>query len=110
MSKGLRYNTGKAELSMVLEASHALKGAADILTMGKEKYSRGNWRDGLSHTQTCDSLLRHLSKYLSGEDLDEESGKPHVDHVLCNALFLAEMIRTHPELDDRSKNGQDTDH
>lgn len=105
MPGGLRYNSGKPELSMVLEASHALKGAADILTMGKAKYSRGNWRGGLSHTEICDSLLRHLTDYLSGVDLDPESGKPHVDHILCNALFLAEMVRTYPELDDRSDNG-----
>lgn len=102
MATGERFNSGKAELSMVLEAHHALCGAASVLEFGKAKYSRGNWRGGLSHTQTCDSLLRHLSKYLAGEDKDEESGLAHVDHILCNALFLAEMVHTHPELDDRS--------
>ena len=106
MSKGTRYNDGKEQLSMILEARNALYGCAKVLEFGKAKYDRGNWRNGLNHTETCDSLLRHLSAYLSGEDLDPESELPHVDHVLCNALFLAEMLRTHPELDDRSKVGK----
>ena len=62
---------------------------------------RGNWRKGLSHTQTSDCLLRHLTKWLAGEDNDDETGLPHLDHVLVNALFLSELSRTHPELDDR---------
>lgn len=103
MSKGERFNEGKPELSMVLEARHGLQGIAQVLMFGRDKYARGNWRNGLSHTQIMDSLLRHSSKYLSGEDLDDESGLPHVYHVACNALFLAEMISTHPELDDRPK-------
>lgn len=101
--KGLRYNEGKPELSYVLEAKHALAGAARVLTYGAVKYFRGNWRNGLKHTGIADCLLRHLAAYLAGEDNDKESGLPHVDHVLVNALFLAEMTRTYPELDDRAK-------
>lgn len=99
---GLRYNQGKAPLSMVLEANNALTGCAQVLAFGAEKYSRGNWRKGLKTTEIADSLLRHLSAYLSGEDTDSDSKLLHVDHILCNALFLSETIRTHPQLDDRS--------
>ncbi len=102
---GSRYNTGKPELSMILEARHALSGCAKVLSFGKAKYDRGNWRKGLKHTEICDSLLRHMGYYLSGEDIDDESKLHHAYHILCNALFLAEMITTHPELDDRSKEG-----
>lgn len=101
--KADRLNQSKPRLSMVLEAEHALNGCAEILRFGADKYARGNWRKGLSHTEICDSLLRHLCKYLAGENCDDESGLPHVDHILCNALFLSEMTRTHKELDDRSK-------
>ena len=100
---GKRYNKGKAPLSMILEARHALEGMAGVLAFGADKYARGNWHKGLRHTEVCDSMLRHLSAYLSGEDIDPESGKPHVDHIAINALFLAEGYRTHPELDDRSE-------
>ena len=100
---GSRYNKGKPALSMVLEAKHAMKGVAEVLGFGAYKYSRGNWREGLSHTEICDSMLRHIASYLSGEDNDLESGLPHVNHILCNALFLAEMVVTYPSKDDRSK-------
>lgn len=99
----LRYNTGKAPLSMIMEAKEALSGCAGVLQFGAKKYGRGNWHKGLPPTEVCDSMLRHLSSYLSGEDADPESGCPHVDHILTNAIFLAQGFRTHPELDDRSK-------
>lgn len=98
-----RHNTGKSQLSMILEARHALAGLAGVLEFGAAKYARGNWHKGLPHADICDSMLRHISAYLSGEDLDPESGKPHVDHIFCNAMFLAEGYRTHPELDNRSE-------
>lgn len=97
-----RYNDGKAQLSMILEARNALNGMAGVLTFGAKKYDRGNWHKGLPHADICDSMLRHISAYLAGEDNDPESGLPHVDHILTNALFLAEGYRTHPELDNRS--------
>lgn len=98
-----RHNAGKSPLSMILEARHALEGMAGVLEFGAAKYARGNWHKGLPHADICDSMLRHISAYLSGEDLDPESGKPHVDHIFTNAMFLAEGYRTHPELDNRSE-------
>ena len=101
-----RKNHGKTGVSMVLEAKHAIEGIGKVLEFGAKKYDRGNWRKGLSHTEICDSLIRHLSSYLAGEDNDIESKLPHVDHIATNALFLSEMTRTNPELDDRSKVSQ----
>ncbi len=100
---GTRHNAGKPPFSILLEAHNAVEGVSKVLEFGSIKYDRGNWRNGLHHTKICDSLLRHLSLYLSGEDFDEESNLPHVHHVACNAIFLAEMIATHPHLDDRAK-------
>lgn len=98
---GSRNNSGKPRLSLVLEAKNALAGAAVILEQGLKEYGRANWRKGLPLTEICDSMTRHLADFLSGETLDSASGRPHVDHVLCNALFLAEISKTNPELDDR---------
>ena len=102
-STGLRYNTGKPEMSMVLEANKAMEGVAKVLMHGKAKYHRGNWLGGLAHMGIVDCLMRHLTAYVSGEDKDAESGLPHVDHVLANALFLSQMYHTRPDLDDRVK-------
>lgn len=100
-AKGTRHNAGKPKLSLVLEARHALEGAARILEGGLVEYGRANWRKGLKTTEIIDSAARHLVAIASGETFDPISGYPHADHFLCNALFLSELMQTHPELDDR---------
>lgn len=96
-----RKNDGKVPLSFILEADQALIGVAKVLEFGAAKYSRGNWLKGRPYNDTVDSLTRHLVAFVAGEDCDLESGLPHVDHILCNALFLAQHFRSHPSLDDR---------
>lgn len=99
---GTRHNSGKPRISLVLEAQHAVEGAADILGGGLLEYGRGNWRKGLMRTEVIDSLSRHITAYAAGQDRDPKTGKLHVDYITCNALFLAELHRTHPHLDDRT--------
>lgn len=101
-----RFNEGKPQLSLVLEAREALADCSRVLQYGKDKYDKAgerNWKKGLPLTQTCDSLLRHISSLLAGEDKDPETGLNHTAHILSNALFLAENFITHPDMDDRPK-------
>lgn len=89
MKKSLRYNEGKPKLSFVLSAKPALEGAARVLEKGADKYERDNWKEHTELDVPIDSLLRHLAAFCDGEALDAETGLPHVDHILCNALFLS---------------------
>lgn len=91
MQEAMRFNKGKPQLSFITEANHALAGCADVFEFGEKKYARSNWKKGLGKNEIIDSLLRHLVAYQSGEEFDEDSGLHHLDHVTCNALFLADQ-------------------
>lgn len=98
-----RHNDGKEKLSFLFDAPAANRGKAQVKEYGATKYSRGNWKKGLPYTEVIDSLARHLQAFISGDDLDPESGLPHVDHIQANAEFLSEFFHTRPDLDDRVK-------
>lgn len=55
-------------------------------------------------TRIFGAVLRHLLKWASGKDLDEESGLPHLAHAAFGLLTLLEYSKTWPGLDDRPKN------
>lgn len=95
-----RFNSGKPQLSLVLEFRRALEGASRGLAEGAEKYGRGDWQKGMPITDVVDSLARHLVAYMSGEDIDPASGLPHLDKALCNALMASEYY--HMQNDERS--------
>lgn len=110
---GSRFNRGKNRVELV--PHEAIKGIAEVLTYGAEKYTTynedgsikqdgaNNWRNGLDWMGVLASALRHLEEFRSGNDFDEESGLLHVNHALTNLAFLSENYKIHPELDNRIK-------
>jgi hypothetical protein len=70
----------------------AITGLVSVLTFGASKYSPNGWRTVPNgRDRYLAALLRHLSAMQMGEEVDPESGLRHIDHVLCNAAFLAEL-------------------
>ena len=96
---GDRYNEGKLQWSLV--PFSGLEQMVRVLEYGKAKYSADNWKRGLTTIEICESSLRHTFAFLSGEDIDPESGLPHYAHMQCNTLFLAWMMENKPEFDNR---------
>lgn len=99
--RGSRFNTGKLRMDLIDPI--ALCGLAAVLTKGAEKYTAHNWRDGLPYMETIASMMRHISAIMSNQDFDDETGLYHADHLLCNAMFLSNMMKTRPDMDDRWK-------
>lgn len=98
---GHKDDAGKTPLSLVPVEPLLLWG--DVHQYGALKYGRDNWRGGMPYTRLYDALQRHLLAWLSGEDCDPESGKPHLGHALTTLGMLVWMTVRRPDLDDRWK-------
>ncbi len=89
MEQADRFNEGKPKWSLVDFKS--LEVMVRVLEFGSAKYGKFNWQRGLDKKEICESLLRHVFSYLSGELIDPESGISHVGHIQANAMFLEYM-------------------
>lgn len=98
---GLRHNTGKPRLDLNSLGIEVQKGEAAVWEYGLKKYSLGNWLKGMSWQESAASLCRHLDAFLNGQDLDPETGLPHVDHLICCAKIMSNSFHTRKDLDDR---------
>lgn len=92
---GLRFNQGK--LRWELLPDKALEPMIRVLEYGAKKYTDNNWQKGLVLPEILACLQRHLVALKSGETHDEESGQPHIGHILCNAMFYSYFTEVHPE-------------
>ena len=96
---GKKHDTGKPPISLL--DRDFLEGTAQVMRFGAEKYGRHNWCKGLSHTRLADAAMRHLIAWAGGEDIDPESGLPHIDHAAASINMLKGNQRLHPGMDDR---------
>lgn len=101
LDKAQKFDQEKVRLELV--DALAVEGLASVLTFGAKKYAANNWRNGLEYTRIIGALKRHLSAIEKGEDIDPESGLPHVDHLGCCWMFLSNFMKTRPDLDNRWK-------
>ena len=74
-----------------------------VLGFGAKKYDAHNWRGGIAYSRLYGAILRHLYAWADGEDTDEETGFNHLDHALTECMFLRQMVKDRPDLDDRFK-------
>jgi len=84
--KALRYNEGKVKWSLVHFKS--LEPMVRVLEAGAKKYSPDNWKKGLDKKEILESMMRHLTALIDGENCDPGTGLPHMGHIQCNALFF----------------------
>lgn len=104
-AEAMKFDQEKPRMDL-LDAD-ALDGLARVLTFGASKYAANNWRQGISNSRLVAALLRHLFAIQRGEDIDPESGLPHIDHLGCCWMFLSNNLKNRPDLDDRWKGNND---
>lgn len=80
---------GQAKPRMSDTPTQSLQMLGAVHTMGAAKYGSFNWREhNVSSTVYYDAAMRHLMAYFDGENLDAESGLPHLAHVMACASIL----------------------
>jgi len=73
---------------------------------GALKYGRANWRvAGVRASIYYDACRRHLNKWFEGEDMDPDSGVPHLGHALACLAILADAQAAGKLNDDRMVQG-----
>lgn len=96
----LRLNQGKPETSQ-LDPRFLLQ-LSQLMTDSSYKYGKFNWAKGQEYHTPYDSCMRHLLKFMSGEDLDQESGHSHIVHAMANLMILWTSVQlNNKELDTR---------
>lgn len=81
----------------------ALAAIARHYAVGAEKYDDNNWRRGYEWSKSYAALQRHLKAFWSGEDIDEETGSPHLAAAGFHVFTLLVFTQEQPEFDDRYK-------
>ena len=77
-----------------------------VMAGGAHKYGLYNFRDTKIDAQTYISAIhRHLALWEDGEDLDDESSRSHLAHIMACCALALDSQHTGMFLDNRSKTG-----
>lgn len=82
---GLKYDGGKPPLDLIPTEAELLEAA--VLAYGAKTYKENSWQKVRPGCRYIAAALRHINAYRAGEDLDKESGLPHLAHARCNLGF-----------------------
>jgi hypothetical protein len=102
--EGTKYDEQKPPMELIPPL--ALEAEARVLDYGRNKYAAWNWAKGINQGRLLGAALRHIYQYLRGEDIDPESGHPHLAHAAWMVHFaLEQQMRPAEfvEFDDRHK-------
>lgn len=99
---GNKETSGKVPVELIPWAP--VLSMCQVLQFGALKYDDWNWYKGVPMMSLMGSCLRHAFKWICGEDNDDESGLPHLAHMMCNCTFILQFIlEGRKELDNRKE-------
>lgn len=90
--EGTKHDDGKPRWTLV--PWRAMESVVAVLEHGAKKYGDDNWRHVPNASRRyVDAAARHIIAHMRGDELDRESGLPHLAHAVCSILFLLENMR-----------------
>lgn len=92
---GLKNDKDKPRWSLI--PLDIIEGIVVVLTYGAKKYEPNNWKK-VEWERNFDAGMRHLAKWLAGEEFDQDSGLHHLDHALCDFMFVRWAVK-HKEIE-----------
>jgi len=101
MTQGRKDDQSKPVLAYIPKAALWAEGQA--FAFGAKKYESWNYKNGIAVVRTISAALRHIFQFLSGEDIDSESGVHHLGCARANIAMALDTLENHPEFDDRYK-------
>jgi hypothetical protein len=81
----------------------SLEELARVYAYGSSKYADHNWCRGYRWGLSFAAMMRHAWAFWRGEDLDQESGLPHMAHAAWHCFTLIWFTNHMPNKDDRYK-------
>lgn len=100
MSEFKKNDAGKPEYELL--PLELFSGVNTVLQYGAKKYGVSNWKKpDFEMSRAYNALLRHMIAFWNGEDFDKESGLSHLDHAMCNLLFMKYHYLNTPVSDNR---------
>lgn len=84
-SVGIKHDDGKTKFHLLIP--EFIKGVADVMTGGAQKYSEWNYLH-LERERIIDAHHRHMNAYQRGEENDPETGLSHLFHATCCLQML----------------------
>jgi hypothetical protein len=99
LEEGTKYDKGKNRYDLI--DGYALDELAKVYTYGTVKYDDNNWRKGMKWSRIFGALMRHSWAFWKGEEIDPESGHPHMAHAAWQCLALLNYSKYRKKFDDR---------
>lgn len=85
----MKFDGGKLRYDLI--PFEALEQIVAVLTYGAEKYEPENWKT-VEVERYMAAAYRHMAAVSMGEELDADTGLPHLAHAGCCILFMLWMM------------------
>lgn len=92
---------GKKLARFDLIPPEALTALAEHFGRGAEKYEDRNWERGYAWSLSFAAMMRHLWAFWGGEDIDPETGTPHIVCAMWHCAVLSTFTSRKIGTDDR---------